>query len=67
MKWWHWHRHYEEHDPAADDALASALEAKARAEAQWPKVHRLAASIQAHRDANHFAEMFSRAMQRRES
>lgn len=56
---WLWWRH-EDHDPAAEQA-------KATAESQWPTVHRLAASIQAHRDENHFAEMFTQAMRRRES
>lgn len=55
-------------DPAAaHDAARRAEEDRKHAEAQWPKVRKLSASLQTHREENHFAEMFTQAMQRRES
>lgn len=60
MKLLWWRHQHEERDPAAEQAAATA-------ESQWPAVRRLAASIQAHREANHFAEMFTAAMRRKES
>lgn len=51
---------------AAHNALAKAHEVKAATEAQWPTVHWLSTNLQRHREENHFAELFTRAMQRRE-
>jgi hypothetical protein len=51
---------------AARAALRKARQDKVHSEAQWPAVRWLSATLQAHRDANHFAEMFTRAMGRRD-
>ena len=65
---WPWRRRARtEPDPDAVEALRSAEEAKASAEAQWPAVRRAANGVRRHSQQNHFAELFIEAMRRRES
>ena len=51
---------------SAQRALRKAERAKEETEAQWPAIRWLTATLQIHRDENHFAEMFTRAMERKE-
>ena len=54
-------------DPAAAKAaLRRAEQDRAHSQSQWPTIGWLSASLQRHRDENHFAELFIRAMERRE-
>lgn len=50
---------------AAERALTRARRDRDASEANWAAVRWLSGALQNHREENHFAEMFSRAMQRK--
>lgn len=71
MKWWPPRRRDPGQIPAADlpaasEALRKVRQDKADVEANWPNVWWLTHELEVHRQANHFAEMMTRAMKRRD-